>query len=78
MLECIGPDLWEEALLRPMDFGHSFSRTLEADERFQLRHGEAVTLTLTLILTPTPTLTPTLTTDPNQARPSRSTASCRP
>jgi hypothetical protein len=26
MLECIGPDLWEEALLRPMDFGHSFSR----------------------------------------------------
>jgi len=42
MLECIGPDLWEEALLRPMDFGHSFSRTLEADERFQLRHGEAV------------------------------------
>jgi 3-dehydroquinate synthase len=42
MLECIGPDLWEETLLRPMDFGHSFSRTLEADERFQLRHGEAV------------------------------------
>ena len=39
MLECIGPDLWEETLLRPMDFGHSFSRTLEADERFQLRHG---------------------------------------
>ena len=28
MLECIGPDLWEEALLRPMDFGHSFSRAL--------------------------------------------------
>jgi len=44
MLECIGPDLWEEALLRPMDFGHSFSRTLEADERFQLRHGEAVAI----------------------------------
>uniref|UniRef100_A0A7S0JAN9 3-dehydroquinate synthase domain-containing protein n=1 Tax=Calcidiscus leptoporus TaxID=127549 RepID=A0A7S0JAN9_9EUKA len=42
MLQCIGPDLWEEALLRPMDFGHSFSRTLEADGRFQLRHGEAV------------------------------------
>jgi 3-dehydroquinate synthetase len=42
MLECIGPDLWEEALLRPMDYGHSFSRTLEADERFFLRHGEAV------------------------------------
>lgn len=40
MLGCIGPDLWEEALLRPMDFGHSFSRTLEADQRFQLRHGE--------------------------------------
>merc|ERR1719454_889091 len=35
MLECIGPDLWEEALLRPMDFGHSFSRTLEADERLE-------------------------------------------
>jgi len=33
MLECIGPDLWEESLLRPMDFGHSFSRTLETDER---------------------------------------------
>ena len=44
MLECIGPDLWEEALLRPMDFGHSFSRTLEADERFFLRHGEAVAI----------------------------------
>jgi len=44
MLECIGPDLWEEALLRPMDFGHSFSRTLEADESFFLRHGEAVAI----------------------------------
>jgi len=44
MLECIGPDLWEEALLRPMDFGHSFSRTLEASEDFQLRHGEAVAI----------------------------------
>jgi len=44
MLECIGPDLWEEALLRPMDFGHSFSRTLEANERFFLRHGEAVAI----------------------------------
>ena len=44
MLECIGPDLWEEALLRPMDYGHSFSRTLEADERFYLRHGEAVAI----------------------------------
>ena len=44
MLECIGPDLWEEALLRPMDFGHSFSRTLEADESFYLRHGEAVAI----------------------------------
>lgn len=42
MLECIGPDLWEESLCRPMDFGHSFSRTLEADESFKLRHGEAV------------------------------------
>lgn len=42
MLECIGPDLWEEALLRPMDYGHTFSRTLEADESFFLRHGEAV------------------------------------
>ena len=27
-----------------MDFGHSFSRTLEADERFKLRHGEAVAI----------------------------------
>eukprot|EP00325_Prymnesiales_sp_UTEX-LB-985_P019699 CAMPEP_0174754598 /NCGR_PEP_ID=MMETSP1094-20130205/105819_1 /TAXON_ID=156173 /ORGANISM="Chrysochromulina brevifilum, Strain UTEX LB 985" /LENGTH=599 /DNA_ID=CAMNT_0015960469 /DNA_START=40 /DNA_END=1839 /DNA_ORIENTATION=- len=44
MLECIGPDLWEENLLRPMDFGHTFSRTLEADERFFLRHGEAVAI----------------------------------
>ena len=44
MLECIGPDLWEEALLRPMDFGHSFSRTLEANEHFYLRHGEAVAI----------------------------------
>lgn len=44
MLECIGPDLWEESLLRPMDFGHSFSRTLEADESFKLRHGEAVAI----------------------------------
>lgn len=44
MLDCIGPDLWEEALLRPMDFGHSFSRTLETDERFALRHGEAVAI----------------------------------
>ena len=44
MLECIGPDLWEEALLRPMDFGHSFSRTLETDNTFFLRHGEAVAI----------------------------------
>jgi len=44
MLECIGPDLWEESLLRPMDYGHSFSRTLEADESFYLRHGEAVAI----------------------------------
>ena len=44
MLECIGPDLWEESLLRPMDFGHSFSRTLEQDEQFKLRHGEAVAI----------------------------------
>jgi len=44
MLECIGPDLWEEALLRPMDFGHSFSRTLETSEAFKLRHGEAVAI----------------------------------
>ena len=44
MLQCIGPDLWEESLLRPMDFGHSFSRTLEADNAFQLRHGEAVAI----------------------------------
>merc|ERR1719183_2398143 len=44
MLECIGPDLWEESLCRPMDFGHSFSRTLETDERFKLRHGEAVAI----------------------------------
>ena len=27
-----------------MDFGHSFSRTLETDERFKLRHGEAVAI----------------------------------
>ena len=44
MLQCIGPDLWEESLLRPMDFGHSFSRTLEADNSFKLRHGEAVAI----------------------------------
>ncbi|KAH8098130.1 shikimate 3-dehydrogenase [Aureococcus anophagefferens] len=44
MLECIGPDLWEESLLRPMDFGHSFSRTLETTEAFKLRHGEAVAI----------------------------------
>jgi len=44
MLECIGPDLWEESLLRPMDFGHSFSRTLEACQAFKLRHGEAVAI----------------------------------
>lgn len=44
MLECIGPDLWEESLLRPMDFGHSFSRTLETVEDFKLRHGEAVAI----------------------------------
>uniref|UniRef100_A0A7S3NHM6 3-dehydroquinate synthase domain-containing protein n=1 Tax=Aureoumbra lagunensis TaxID=44058 RepID=A0A7S3NHM6_9STRA len=44
MLDCIGPDLWEESLLRPMDFGHTFSRTLEASEHFQLRHGEAVAI----------------------------------
>lgn len=44
MLECIGPDLWEESLVRPMDFGHSFSRTLEGEEKFQLRHGEAVAI----------------------------------
>lgn len=44
MLDCIGPDLWEETLLRPMDFGHSFSRTLETCQAFKLRHGEAVAI----------------------------------
>jgi len=44
MLASIGPDLWEESLLRPMDFGHTFSRTLEANEKFHLRHGEAVAI----------------------------------
>jgi len=44
MLQCIGPDLWEESLVRPMDFGHSLSRTLEATESFKLRHGEAVAI----------------------------------
>jgi len=44
MLMCIGPDLWEESLIRPMDFGHSFSRTLEQREDFKLRHGEAVAI----------------------------------
>lgn len=44
MLECIGPDLWEESLVRPMDFGHSFSRTLEGDSNYKLRHGEAVAI----------------------------------
>ena len=44
MLQCIGCDLHEECLVRPMDFGHSLSRTLEASEEFRLRHGEAVAI----------------------------------
>lgn len=44
MLEELQPDLWEGNLRRLMDFGHSFSPTLEMEALPDLLHGEAVTI----------------------------------
>ena len=44
MIDCVGPDFYEENLSREMDFGHTFSRSLECYEEFRLMHGEAVSI----------------------------------
>lgn len=42
MLEELAPNLWEKELHRLVDYGHSFSPTVEMDALPELLHGEAV------------------------------------
>lgn len=44
MLEELQPNLWEHQLQRLVDYGHSFSPTIEMDALPELLHGEAVTV----------------------------------
>lgn len=48
MLEELEPNLWEKSLIRSVDFGHSFSPTIEMRALPELTHGEAVTLDMLL------------------------------
>lgn len=48
MLEELQPNLWEEQLERLVDFGHTFSPTLEMRALPSLLHGEAVTIDMAL------------------------------
>ncbi len=42
MLEELAPNLFEEKLVRLVDFGHSFSPAIEIGSGFQISHGKAV------------------------------------
>lgn len=44
MLEELQPNLWEHQLQRLVDYGHSFSPTIEMEALPDLLHGEAVTV----------------------------------
>jgi len=48
MLEELEPNLWEKELERLVDYGHSFSPTLEMRALPALLHGEAVTVDMAL------------------------------
>lgn len=48
MLEELQPNLWESALERCVDYGHTFSPTLEMHALPELLHGEAVTIDMAL------------------------------
>lgn len=48
MLEELQPNLWEDTLERVVDYGHSFSPTLEMRALPALLHGEAVTVDMAL------------------------------
>lgn len=48
MLEELEPNLWEKSLRRTVDFGHSFSPTIEMRVLPELTHGEAVALDMLL------------------------------
>ncbi len=48
MLEELQPNLWEDKLERVVDYGHSFSPTLEMQALPALLHGEAVSVDMAL------------------------------
>jgi 2-epi-5-epi-valiolone synthase len=48
MLEELQPNLWEKKLERVVDYGHSFSPTLEMRALPALLHGEAVSVDMAL------------------------------
>ncbi|MFD0569289.1 hypothetical protein ACFQ0T_08425 [Kitasatospora gansuensis] len=48
MLQELQPNLWEHRLERSMDYGHSFSPTVEMRALPELLHGEAVCLDMAL------------------------------
>lgn len=48
MLEELQPNLWESALERCVDYGHTFSPTLEMHALPELLHGEAVVIDMAL------------------------------
>jgi len=48
MLEELQPNLWEDDLERVVDYGHSFSPTIEMEALPELLHGEAVTIDMAL------------------------------
>jgi 3-dehydroquinate synthetase/mannose-6-phosphate isomerase-like protein (cupin superfamily) len=48
MLEELQPNLWEKQLERVVDYGHSFSPTLEMQALPALLHGEAVSIDMAL------------------------------
>jgi 3-dehydroquinate synthase len=48
MLEELAPNLWEQVLERVVDYGHTFSPTIEMRALPELLHGEAVTIDMAL------------------------------
>jgi 3-dehydroquinate synthase len=48
MMAELAPNLYEDNLERAVDFGHSFSPTLELQSNYKLHHGEAVAIDMLL------------------------------
>ena len=48
MMTQLAPNLYEDELKRAVDFGHSFSPTLELRSDYRLAHGEAVAIDMLL------------------------------